>query len=797
MPSLATIKRNNEKNDNKRILEKYQDVLKYAICYQKIDNKMRVKYKQELNTFTLENIEKICQLNVRITCNKFYQIISHISNTPDNDIVLSDLFTNPFCFLRFKANLLSFVSCVKICTKLNLKITPDTYVEGWLIELFGDSWYLKWQNYKHLSSEFLSNKINIDGESKFLINYIFKSDIIKTVSGTDIIRMDQSRRNIEIRENVVRIFKALVEKMACSILYGQVKSRPYSTVEFFKNYDKQMTMLTINEFRNRKTYNYNREKINTAITEHERTYMKGNRFNNEQLNAIYNMINNSYAILRGGPGTGKTTCVDIALYIKIKYTEHLHMDNVYITAPTGVAFRRCCETIEACKPIPKANQMTIHKFLYYTIGKINRDNLPVPKLLIIDEASMLDNKLYFNVMSFCEKYNCQLWLIGDPGQLPPVGSGSPFNIICDAAPNGYFNNDTGVSPVVTLKINNRSNEDIKNICNKIENGIKINKSDIKGTVQFIESSLGTDEEIKSVLDSIGYKSKDYQSKNVNTGINHGDGDETYTSLIYDWKLITPHRSAKASASSESINYLIQECYKEQKHAEYIYDENNQKEYMTNDHFDSEDNCVKNNFQTFCIGDILTRKKNDYNYNDDGVPRVNGDIATLVGIDVSNEKFNIKYHSDSAIEVINSTLKLFEVFELSYASTVHKVQGLEFNNVIIFMHPSHTMWNPSIECGGNCKSLLYTSISRAKMNVYIVGSFNVFMNVVDRGLFNKPVPSMFMSPSTLTSYERVTYDYNPPTETINLENDSVRSIYDAASDTRSRFNQQIRNCWGDV
>jgi len=84
-----------------------------------------------------------------------------------------------------------------------------------------------------------------------------------------------------------------------------------------------------------------------------------------------------------------------------------------------------------------------------------------------------------------------------------------------------------------------------------------------------------------------------------------------------------------------------------------------------------------------------------------------------------------------------------------------------------------------------------------MNVYIVGSFNVFMNVVDRGLFNKPVPSMFMSPSTLTSYERVTYDYNPPTETINLENDSVRSIYDAASDTRSRFNQQIRNCWGDV
>ena len=161
MPSLATIKRNNAKNDNKRILEKYQDVLKYAICYQKIDNKMRVKYKQELNTFTLENIEKICQLNVRITCNKFYQIISHISNTPDNDIVLSDLFTNPFCFLRFKANLLSFVSCVKICTKLNLKITPDTYVEGWLIELFGDSWYLKWQNYKHLSSEFLSNKINV------------------------------------------------------------------------------------------------------------------------------------------------------------------------------------------------------------------------------------------------------------------------------------------------------------------------------------------------------------------------------------------------------------------------------------------------------------------------------------------------------------------------------------------------------------------------------------------------------------------------------------------------------------
>ena len=92
MPSLATIKRNNAKNDNKRILEKYQDVLKYAIRYQKIDNDILDKYSHELNTFTFKHLEAIRQLNARITSNKFYQIISHISNTPDNDIVLSDLF---------------------------------------------------------------------------------------------------------------------------------------------------------------------------------------------------------------------------------------------------------------------------------------------------------------------------------------------------------------------------------------------------------------------------------------------------------------------------------------------------------------------------------------------------------------------------------------------------------------------------------------------------------------------------------------------------------------------------------
>lgn len=96
-----------------------------------------------------------------------------------------------------------------------------------------------------------------------------------------------------------------------------------------------------------------------------------------------------------------------------------------LIAPSGVAARRlgdACDghlTHTCCSLIAQLREDQLKEDEQYF------DFYPF-KMLIVDEASMIDLSMIIDIIKAAEKAKCQLVFVGDPHQLPPIGSGQFF-----------------------------------------------------------------------------------------------------------------------------------------------------------------------------------------------------------------------------------------------------------------------------------------------------------------------------------------------------------------------------------
>lgn len=137
-------------------------------------------------------------------------------------------------------------------------------------------------------------------------------------------------------------------------------------------------------------------------------------FTKEQESAIINAFQHGVYIITGGPGTGKTTIIKGLIE---GFLEPFEASDIALLAPTGKAAKR----IEEASGF-KAS--TFHRFL-----KIRKDTFTPPesvphKVIIIDEASMVDTVLFFTLLKSLK--DVQLILVGDDAQLPSVSPGQIF-----------------------------------------------------------------------------------------------------------------------------------------------------------------------------------------------------------------------------------------------------------------------------------------------------------------------------------------------------------------------------------
>ncbi len=186
--------------------------------------------------------------------------------------------------------------------------------------------------------------------------------------------------------------------------------------------------------------------------------------------AAEHALQNQFLIVSGGPGTGKTTTITkiLALLIELhnlqgasKYksskkgggglnNNHL---NILLAAPTGKASIRMLDAIsevqnklelsDDVKAQMPTQASTLHKLLGFipekVIFKHNCNNPLNADVVLVDEASMIDIAMMSKLIEAVPRH-AKLILIGDKDQLSSVETGSVFADMCEGLNNNINNN---------------------------------------------------------------------------------------------------------------------------------------------------------------------------------------------------------------------------------------------------------------------------------------------------------------------------------------------------------------------
>lgn len=145
-----------------------------------------------------------------------------------------------------------------------------------------------------------------------------------------------------------------------------------------------------------------------------------------RVGAWYRGKSEPYLTLGGYAGTGKSTLI---AYLRQALREHDDDAKVAFCAYTGKATRVLQEKLREQKVARRRDSVsTIHSLIYTTSeeSKVPRWVLKTSldkDLIIVDEASMIDEVIWSDLLSF----GIPVLAVGDHGQLPPIGSG--FNLM--------------------------------------------------------------------------------------------------------------------------------------------------------------------------------------------------------------------------------------------------------------------------------------------------------------------------------------------------------------------------------
>ncbi len=404
-----------------------------------------------------------------------------------------------------------------------------------------------------------------------------------------------------------------------------------------------------------------------------------------QQEAVLESIKRGLFLLSGGPGTGKTTTINMM----IRYFEAEGLD-IFLAAPTGRAAKRMTEATGY-------EAKTIHRLLELN-GALsdeadrkvkferNEENPLEADVVIIDEMSMVDLPLLQSLLKAIVP-GTRLILVGDVDQLPSVG---PGQVLRDIMESGAF-------PMVVLKriFRQAQKSDIVVNAHRINRGEQI-ALDNKSRDFFLLERSDVNVIYKHMIQLI----REMLPRYVNAS-------------PFDIQVLTPMR--KGGLGVETLNGILQRYLNPP--------DASKREHVSGD-------------TVYREGDKVMQIRNNYQLEwevvskygipvDKGTGIFNGDMGKILEIDEMASQLVVEFDEQRRVTY---PFALLDELELSYAVTVHKSQGSEYPAVILPL-----LGGPKMLFNRN---LLYTAVTRAKSCVTILGSSATVRSMIENVSENK-------------------------------------------------------------
>lgn len=462
-------------------------------------------------------------------------------------------------------------------------------------------------------------------------------------------------------------------------------------------------------------------KVDTALLKEglNRFFKKGDtkEINWQKISAAVAVLN-SFTVISGGPGTGKTTTVVRLLALLLEQARQAGVKpSIALAAPTGKAAARLetsirealqhLQTSDAIKERIPTECRTIHQLLGARLHsaqfRFNKNN-PLPyDYILIDEVSMVDQALMSRLMNATLE-KTRVLLLGDKDQLASVEAGSVLGDICGYQYENLFSTDMQkrlaelditlpahaveekpkqlTDHIILLQKSYRfeTESGIGQLAEAINRGEGEYSLEILHDKSFPDVTLVHEDLYAAYLDQIVDRAV-AKFKSVAEAESPREIFHIYSSL----QLLSPHR--RGPWGVDYLNRQIEEELEKQ--------------------------GLKSPYENWYLGKPIIINENSYS-----IGLSNGDM----GIYLPEKEGNARVYFQINDQIVHVRPSQLPAFSTAFVLTVHKSQGAEFDEVLLVL--------PDKKSKVLSRELLYTAITRAKRSVQIFGSEPVLLESIN-------------------------------------------------------------------
>jgi hypothetical protein len=690
-------------------------------------NKKTIGAYQFLDCSDLENIMDDLIVRCKLNSNQLSKIEHTLKKTRNPAFQIHLLTQKPFDFITQELQLITFDKAEKIAAEFNLQVDFKVKCEKWTYCLFNEekTFYIRKFKYVDKFKKFCESRN--ETESKYL-NYIESNIIIdKIIEGKEykttnkLLEMER-----EMTDTVMDLFYDIKYEIPTEEIQREINkfeekrrfqlNNPSYTLEeeqknsVIKSIQNKLSIITgypgtgkTEIVRCITAASHNLFHKNISICKNNSSsddQTHDNPFSDYEYHHDNNCLEDEYDECyerKDGDNDKDKDDEDLNKYVDPK--------TIALLAPTGLAFLNLQKSIEYNNYNDKISG-TCHKVLYNIFQniKIHRNietctckekenckyrNLKI-KLVIIDETSMLDSFIFYEILQLCRYFNARLIIIGDVNQLPSIAAGTVLKNLINS-------NCFDVTKLTNIKRQNAGS---------LVNTIKKMHTDIITHSKFKDESMSILNIKEFILNSKINRELLVQLIQSN-GINKDNA-----------RFITYFNTDKYLFNTVEINNLLQDIYNP-----------NGSIIPSNNKFE--------NKMIFKISDKIIRTENDYSSEK---MRANGEEALIHDFD--GRLITIQYSGVNDNPETIGINELYENFKLNYCTTIHSAQGSQYDNVIFFIQPGCSY---IID-----KTSVYTAISRAKNKCIVISIKDEFIECQKNNKSVDNKVSLFMRESN--SYE---------------------------------------------